>query len=45
MVNAIEKNNPRVVIGKDAKTMDFLSRFNPVYAAKLIYKQMASLLK
>jgi short-subunit dehydrogenase len=45
MVDAIEKNTPRVVIGKDAKTMDFLSRLNPVYAAKLIYKQMASLLK
>jgi short-subunit dehydrogenase len=45
MVNAIEKNTPRVVIGKDAKTMDFLSRLNPLFAAKLIYKQMASLLK
>jgi short-subunit dehydrogenase len=44
MVDAIEKNTPRVVIGKDAKTMDFLSRLNPLYAAKLIYKQMASLL-
>ena len=45
MVLAIEKNTPRVVIGKDAKTMDFLSRLNPLFAAKLIYKQMASLLK
>jgi short-subunit dehydrogenase len=45
MVDAIEKNKPRVVIGKDAKTMDFLSRLNPLYAAKLIYKQMATLLK
>lgn len=45
MVDAIEKNKPRLVIGKDAKTMDFLSRLNPIYAAKLIYKQMASLLK
>lgn len=45
MVDAIAKNSPRVVIGKDAKTMDFLSRLNPLYAAKLIYKQMASLLK
>ncbi len=45
MVDAIEKNTPRVVIGKDAKTMDFLSRLNPLFAAKLIYKQMASLLK
>ncbi len=45
MVDAISKNQPRLVIGKDAKTMDFLSRLNPVYAAKVIYKQMASLLK
>jgi short-subunit dehydrogenase len=45
MVDAIENNKPRVVIGKDAKTMDFLSRLNPLYAAKLIYKQMGSLLK
>ena len=45
MVDAIEKSTPRVVIGKDAKTMDFLSRLNPLFAAKLIYKQMASLLK
>lgn len=45
MVAAIIKNKPRLVIGKDAKTMDLISRLNPVYAAKLIYKQMASLLK
>lgn len=45
MVDAIEKNIPRLVIGKDAKTMDFLSRLNPLFAAKLIYKQMGSLLK
>jgi short-subunit dehydrogenase len=45
MVDAIESNKPRLVIGKDAKTMDFLSRLNPLYAAKMIYKQMGSLLK
>ena len=45
MVDAIASNKPRLVIGKDAKTMDILSRLNPLYAAKLIYKQMASLLK
>jgi hypothetical protein len=43
--NAIEKNKPRITIGKDAKTMDILTRLNPIYAAKLIYKQMKSLLK
>lgn len=45
MVESIARNKARLVIGKDAKTMDILSRLNPLYAAKLIYKQMASLLK
>ena len=45
MVDAIAKNQPRLVIGRDAKIMDILTRINPVYAAKVIYKQMASLLK
>ena len=45
MVDAIEGNKPRICIGSDAKMMDFMTRVNPVYAAKVIYKQMASLLK
>jgi short-subunit dehydrogenase len=45
MVDAIVNNKPRVVIGSDARMLDVLSRINPVYAAKVIYKQMASLLK
>lgn len=45
MVDAIERNQPRVCIGSDAKLMDRLSRLNPVFAANLIAKQMASLLK
>jgi NAD(P)-dependent dehydrogenase (short-subunit alcohol dehydrogenase family) len=44
MVDAIEKNKPRITIGKDATMMDRLSRLNPVFAANLIYKQMKSLL-
>ena len=44
MVDAIENNKPRITIGPDAKLMDRLSRLNPVFAAKLIYKQMADLL-
>lgn len=44
MVDAIEKNKPRVTVGKDATFMDRLSRLNPVGAANLIYKQMKSLL-
>jgi short-subunit dehydrogenase len=45
MIEAIEKNRPRICIGSDAKMLDVISRINPVFAAKLIYKQMASLLK
>lgn len=45
MVDAIEKNKPRITVGKDATMMDRLSRINPVFAANLIYKQMKSLLK
>lgn len=45
MVDAIEDNKPRICIGQDAKMMDIMTRLNPVWAAKVIYKQMASLLK
>ena len=45
MVDAIEGNKPRITIGPDATLMDRLSRLNPVFAANLIYKQMASLLQ
>lgn len=45
MIDAIEHNKPRITIGSDARMMDLLSRLNPVMAANIIYKQMASLLK
>ena len=45
MIDAIESGKPRITVGKDATTMDRLSRLNPVFAANLIYKQMKSLLK
>lgn len=45
MVDAIEGNKPRITIGSDATMMDRISRLNPILAANLIYKQMASLLK
>jgi short-subunit dehydrogenase len=44
MVDAIEANKPRITTGNDAKTMDILTRLNPVWAAGVIYKQMKSLL-
>ncbi|MAT45649.1 MAG: short-chain dehydrogenase [Anaerolineaceae bacterium] len=43
IVDGMEKNSYRVLIGSDAKMMDFLSRLNPKQAAKLIYKQMQSI--
>ena len=45
IVDAIENNRPRVLVGSDAKMMDFLSRLMPVGAAKFIQKQMGALLK
>jgi short-subunit dehydrogenase len=44
MVDAIEKNKPRICIGQDAKMMDIMTRLNPAWAAGVIYKQMKSLL-
>ena len=45
MVNAIEANNPRITVGSDATMLDRITRINPIFAAKMIAKQMASLLK
>ena len=44
IVDAFEAGKPRATIGKDATFMDRYSRFSPVGAANLIYKQMKSLL-
>lgn len=44
IVDGMEKNKYRVLVGSDAKTMDFLSRLMPDRAAKIIYSQMRSLL-
>jgi short-subunit dehydrogenase len=40
IVEGMEKNKPRIFVGKDSNIMDYLVRLNPLYAAKLIYKQM-----
>ena len=45
MIDAIESGKGRVTVGKDATTMDRLSRLNPEFAAKMIYRNMRSLLK
>lgn len=44
IVEGIEKDSYRILVGSDAKLMDFLYRLNPKGAAKFIYKQMAPLL-
>lgn len=44
IVNGIERDKPQILVGKDTKLMNKLYRLNPVYATKLIAKQMKSLL-
>ena len=44
IVDAIEKDRYSVLVGSDAKFMDFIYRVNPKGAAEFIYKQMKSLL-
>ena len=45
IVKGIERNSYRVLVGGDAKMMDFLSRLAPKQAAGFINKAMGSLLK
>jgi len=40
IINGIENNRYRVLVGKDARLMDLFYRFNPERAAKLITKKM-----
>ena len=44
ILDGIERDRARVLVGKDAKIMDFLSRLSPVAAGRLIQKQMSRLL-
>lgn len=44
IVEGIEKEKPQIFLGKDCKTMSYLYRLSPLYAIKLIAKQMKSLL-
>jgi short-subunit dehydrogenase len=45
IVDGMERNAYRVLVGRDAKLMDLFYRVNPKGAASLIARQMASLLK
>lgn len=44
IVKGIEKNQPQIFTGKDSRMMSKLYRLNPVFATKLIAKQMKALL-
>lgn len=44
MINGMERNDFRVLVGSDATFMDRLYRLNPKFAAGLIYKKMKTLL-
>jgi len=44
ILNAMEKDRYRVLVGNDAKIMDFLYRLNPKAAAGMITKQMSKIL-
>jgi hypothetical protein len=42
---AVQQGHYRLVVGKDASTLDKLSRLNPQFATNMIAKAMKSLLK
>lgn len=44
IVDGMEKNQYRVLVGSDSRFMDFLYRLHPKFAANFIFKQMKSLL-
>jgi short-subunit dehydrogenase len=44
IVDGMERDAPRVMVGSDARMMDRLTRLAPNWAATLIYKQMRRLL-
>jgi len=44
ILDGMESNAYRVMVGSDAKMMDRLSRLSPQRAASIIYKQMRELL-
>lgn len=43
MIDAIEKNKYRVMVGKDARMLDILYRFNPKMAVNMIVKKMGNI--
>ncbi len=44
IINGMEKNKPRIFVGRDSRLLDILYRLSPTFATNLITKQMKSLL-
>ena len=44
IIDGIERNRYRILVGSDATFMDFIYRLSPRHAAKFIYRQMKALL-
>lgn len=44
IIEGMENNQYRIIVGKDARIMDVLYRLNPRYAAKLIYTKMKAII-
>ena len=44
MINGIERNKFRVLVGSDAGLLDKLYRINPKFAVNLIVKKMSNLI-
>jgi short-subunit dehydrogenase len=44
IIDGIERNRYRVLVGSDSAFMDFIYRVSPERAANFIFKQMQSLL-
>lgn len=44
IIDGIEQNHYRILVGSDAAFMDFACRLSPKHAARFIYQQMKSLL-
>jgi hypothetical protein len=45
IVNGIECDKYRILVGSDSRFMDFIYRLSPKYATDLISKQMKSLMR
>lgn len=45
IIAGMQKNKPRIFVGKDSKLLDLMYRWNPTFATRLVSKQMKDLLE